>query len=155
MHCASSMNHRMHNALGGIWQNWTSSILYCVRPFVSFFANERSTQSLPICDTSYTGFPTHNELNTRSACFSTSAEKTRRLLTSLRCCILWFLPRYTYNLRSESEKMYIFDIPKTRSFGSTKFFCVPYSLEQSAVFSLGDCVTQHWDVQESPCFPGL
>ena len=34
-------------------------------------------------------------LNTRSACLSTSADETRRLRTSSRCCILWFLPRDT------------------------------------------------------------
>ena len=53
------------------------------------------TQTLPICETSYTGFPSNNELNTRSACLSTNADETRRLRTSSRCCILWFLPRDT------------------------------------------------------------
>ena len=75
--------------------NWTSSNLYYVRPLVSYFANGSSTQSLPICETSYTGFPSNNELSTRSACLSTSADETRRLRTSSRCCILWFLPRDT------------------------------------------------------------
>ena len=78
--------------------NWTSSNLYCVRPLVSYFANGSLTQSLPICETSYTGFPSNNESNTRSACLSTSADETRRLRTSLRCsrcCIQWFLLRDT------------------------------------------------------------
>ena len=83
--------------------NWTSSNLYCVQPLVSYFANGSSTQSLPICETSYTCFPSNNELNTRSACLSTSADETRRLRTSLRCCILWFLPRDTTCVLSQRK----------------------------------------------------
>ena len=63
--------------------NWTSSNLYCVRPLVSYFANGSSTQSLPICETSYTGFPSNNQLNTRSACLSTSADGTKKCTTSI------------------------------------------------------------------------
>ena len=130
------MNHRMHTALGEIWQNWTSSNLYCVRPLVSFFANKHSTQSLPICETSYTGFPTNNELNTRSACLSTSAEETRRLLTSLRCCILWFLPRYTTFVLS--SRKYTTSIFLRHDLSGPRSFSVCRTLWNSLLFSVYD-----------------
>ena len=75
--------------------SWTSYNPCYVRPLVSYFANEISIRSRLICETSFTGFPFNNESNTRSACLFSSADETRRQLTSPRCCILWSLSRDT------------------------------------------------------------